>query len=296
MTIKSPKSVLIDTSQDASYSYNESPKKINYNLERASADKLIIEKYKPSVFHWQKEPIDTRDYQYTLSSRLSPDSVDLREYCTKIENQGALGSCTGQAIACAIECLNKRTGKPSKVKDVSRLYIYYYERLLEGTVRYDSGAYIRDGIKATSRWGAPLESYWPYVIRKFANQPSISAQKDGAKRKVTLYEKITTLEGCIDALANGYTPIVGFLVYSSFMNRAVVNSGMMPYPNVNTETLLGGHAVLLVGYDNATQRFIAKNSWGVGWGDNGYFYMPYQVIDNRDMSDDFWIIKSVNNP
>jgi C1A family cysteine protease len=116
------------------------------------------------------------------------------------------------------------------------------------------------------------------------------------RRKVTRYERIVDLNGCINALASGYPVVVGFLVYSSFMSNAVVRTGMMRYPNVRTEPLLGGHAVLLVGYDNRTRRFIARNSWGSRWGDRGYFYMPYDVIDNREMSDDFWIIKDVNNP
>jgi C1A family cysteine protease len=89
---------------------------------------------------------------------------------------------------------------------------------------------------------------------------------------------------------------MGFSVYSSFQTLAVARTGQMPYPNVQTEQLLGGHAVALVGYRDSTQQFIARNSWGTGWGDRGYFYMPYQVVQNTSMSSDFWIITSVNNP
>lgn len=244
-------------------------------------------------FHWKKDKPDSRDYLYASTPVRISSSVDLRPWCTLIENQGNLGSCTGQAIAGAIEYLNKRANKQN---DISRLFIYYYERALIGTVNYDSGAYIRDGIKVVYGRGAPVENLWPYQINRFAVEPSQVAQADAGLRKVTLYERITSLDGCINALANGFPITVGFLVYSSFMSSTVARTGMMPYPNVRRERLLGGHAVLLVGYNNRTKRFIARNSWGTTWGDRGYFYMPYEVISNRSMSDDFWVIRTVNNP
>lgn len=243
-------------------------------------------------FQWKPDKLDTRDYKYTVTPKASPNIVDLRAFCSPIENQGSLGSCTGQAIAGAIELLNKRNRKPT---DVSRLFIYYYERLLLGTVNYDSGAYIRDGIKATNHYGASLESYWPYDIRKFRQEPISEAKTDALNRKVTRYERVNDFNGCIDALSNGYPVIMGFRVYNSFMSKNVAKTGIMPYPNTKREKLLGGHAVLLVGYNKSKKVFIARNSWGTNWGDKGYFYMPFNVI-NPNMSSDYWIIKSVNNP
>lgn len=244
-------------------------------------------------FHWTRDKLDKRDYLYRPSNNRTQQTVDLRNYDTPIEDQGNLGSCTGHAVAGAIELLNNRNNIRN---EISRLFIYYYERLLIGTVNYDSGAYIRDGIKATNRWGAPLEQLWPYNISKFKAAPSSVAVNDAAKRKVTRYERATNFNLVIDALNNGFPVIVGFLVYSSFMSQAVARTGMMPNPNTKRETLLGGHAVLIVGYDNNTQRFIVKNSWGTNWGDKGYFYMPYDVIKNPQMSGDFWVIKGVTNP
>lgn len=293
MLIRTQSNTIIDISQDAAitkpyYSMG------HINRQRSSVEKIIIDQFKLPKFHWVKDKPDRRDYLYKRSSISTPSSVDLRAFCTPIEDQGALGSCTGQAIASAIEYLNNRNA--GLIRDISRLFIYYYERALINTIKYDSGAYIRDGIKVVFNNGAPLESFWPYIIRRFTQVPSRQAINDALRRKVTLYERITTLDGCINALSNGIPITVGFLVYSSFMSRAVSTTGIMPYPNVARERLLGGHAVLLVGFDNATQRFIARNSWGSGWGDKGYFYMPYQVIDNRAMSDDFWVIRNVNNP
>lgn len=246
-----------------------------------------------SLFHWVPDRPDSRDYLYRVTSTSSGAVVDLRPYASPIEDQGPLGSCTGQAIAGAIELLNKKNQKPT---DVSRLYIYYYERMILGTINYDSGAYIRDGMKATNKWGAPLEKYWPYQINKFKSSPSSTAVNDGFRRKVTRYERAADFTACVNALNNGYPVVIGFHVYSSFMSKSVVKTGKMPYPNIRKEVLLGGHAVLLVGYNNSTQTFIARNSWGANWGDRGYFYMPYEVIRNTSMSSDFWVIKGVDNP
>lgn len=244
-------------------------------------------------YHWVPDKVDTRDYKYAVTNKVQSDIVDLRSYCTTIENQGNLGSCTGQAIAGAIELLNKRNNKQN---DISRLFIYYHERLLEGTVNYDAGAYIRDGIKACYTYGAPLESYWPYDIAKFRIKPNNIAVSDALKRKVRLYERVANHNGCLDAIANGYPVTIGFNVYSSFESSTVARTGMMPYPNTRTERLLGGHAVLLVGYNKNTQNYIVRNSWGASWGDRGYFYMPFKVIQNPIMSSDFWVIKTVSNP
>jgi C1A family cysteine protease len=292
MAIKNIPQTIIDVTQDASIINMPSISGVIAN-PKISSSKSIISKYQAPRFHWTKDKPDSRDYAYQITNATSSGSVDLRPYCTTIEDQGNLGSCTGQAIAGAIEYLNK---KNNKTIDVSRLFIYFYEREMLGTIKYDSGAYIRDGIKVVSRYGAPPEKHWPYIISRFTARPNSVALSEGAKRKVTRYERATTFEGVIDALTTGYPVTIGFYVYSSFMSRSVAQTGNMPYPNIRRERLLGGHAVLLVGYDNATERFIVRNSWGSGWGDRGYFYMPYAVIKNRAMSDDFWVIKNVNNP
>jgi len=271
---------IIDTSQDHTYN-----KPVAKQLPRTLEEKYSLQ--------WKPDKVDTRDYRYALTARVSPSLVDLRPYCSPVENQGSLGSCTGQAIAGAIELLNKRNNKPT---DVSRLFIYYYERMMIGTVNYDSGAFIRDGIRATNKYGTSLERYWPYTISKFRQEPVLEAKNDALRRKVTRYERVENFDGCIDALSNGYPVIMGFNVYSSFMSNNVARTGIMPFPNTKRESLLGGHAVLLVGYDKSKKVFIARNSWGTGWGDKGYFYMPFDVVTTPGMSSDYWIIKEVNNP
>lgn len=244
-------------------------------------------------YHWVPDKPDSRDYRYraVIPKADIPSSVDLRRYASPIEDQGNLGSCTGQAIAGCIELLHR---KQNKNYDISRLFIYYQERVILGTINYDSGAYIRDGIKVCYTNGAPLESYWPYNINKFAVKPMNAAYIDAEKRKITRYERCLSLSSVKAAIAAGNAVVFGFLVYSSFESSVVSRTGMMPYPNISRERLLGGHAVCAVGYRDSDQRLICRNSWGSSWGDRGYFYMPYQVVNNTSMSSDFWVISSVN--
>jgi len=189
------------------------------------------------------------------------------------------------------------------------LFIYYEERVLIGSVRYDSGAYIRDGIKVVNKKGAPLENLWPYNTSKFATKPPTPAYTDALKRTVTGYQRCTNFAAVKNAVAAGNPVTIGFTVYDSFegawadIPHGQPGSGMMPFPNTATEQQLGGHAVCIVGYDDtmpvagkANGRFIVRNSWGTSWGDNGYFYMPYDVIKDTRMSSDFWLISAVRNP
>jgi len=250
-----------------------------------------------SKYHWQRDKPDARDHIYAAPTVALPASVDLRQYCSAIEDQGQLGSCTGNAVAGIVE-LMQRKQNPAKGRDVSRLFIYYEERVLEGSVNYDAGAYIRDGIKVVNKKGAPLESLWPYLTSRFRTRPTVTAYNDALKRKATAYQRVTNFAGVKTALSQGYPVVIGFDIYASFETQEVSRTGMMPYPNINTEQYLGGHAVAIVGYNDSLNggRFICRNSWGTGWGDQGYFYMPYQVIQDVNMSSDFWIITSVTNP
>ena len=276
---------------------------INANLSGVNI-KAVWRATNQNKYHWVRDTLDPRDHIYQLASipQLAA-SVDLRNYCSAIENQGNLGSCTGNAIAGMIELLDRKPGGKGAL-EISRLFIYYQERVIEGSVRYDAGAYIRDGLKAVNQYGAPLENLWPYTINRFATKPTTQAYNDAANRKVTGYARCTDFAAVKNALAAGNPVVVGFNVYDSFESawstipHGQAGSGMMPYPNTATEQLLGGHAVCIVGYNDTLNggRFICRNSWGTGWGDNGYFYMPYQVIQNTSMSSDFWTISAVHNP
>jgi C1A family cysteine protease len=179
--------------------------------------------------------------------------------------------------------------------DMSRLFIYYNERVIEHTVNEDSGAMIRDGIKTLAKQGVCPESMWPYNISKFKNKPAPKCYAEGLKHQILAYYRINTLQELKTSIAAGFPVTFGFSVYESFMTDRVAKTGIVYMPKWY-EQLMGGHAVLAVGYDDNMKiqknkgAVIVRNSWGTSWGDKGYFYMPYPYINDRNLSDDFWQI------
>jgi C1A family cysteine protease len=246
-------------------------------------------------YGWIHDLPDHRDFLYAAPMAVLgslPTKVDMRDRCPAVYDQGQLGSCTANAIGGAMEFeLIKENAKDVFVP--SRLFIYYNERVIEGTVDSDSGAQIRDGIKSVASQGAPHEELWPYDIAKFADKPDPAAYDDALKHEATLYQRLvqvlSQLKGC---LAAGNPFVFGFTVYESFESQEVANTGVVPMPGPN-EQVLGGHAVLAVGYDDSEQRFIVRNSWGPNWGMKGYFTIPYTYLIDQNLASDFWTIKMV---
>jgi C1A family cysteine protease len=242
-------------------------------------------------YGWVPDLPDHRDTLYGVVRGVLgtlPPSVDLRRLCSPVENQGDLGSCTGNALAGAVEFLEKRDGLP--LVNVSRLFIYYNERAIEHSVGEDAGAMLRDGIKTLVKQGVCPEKKWPYVISRFAVRPSPSCYKEAADHQVTAYARLQTVDEMRACLADGYPFVFGFTVYETFESDGVARTGKVPMPKPK-EKVLGGHAVLAVGYDDAHKRFLVRNSWGSGWGMKGYFTMPYEYLGSRGLSDDFWTIR-----
>jgi C1A family cysteine protease len=247
-------------------------------------------------YGWIPDLPDQRDHLYAAPQPVLaklPKKVDLRTKCPPVFNQGELGSCTANAIAAAHQFDQLKQKKP-KAFTPSRLFIYYNERVMEGTVREDSGAMIRDGIKSLVKQGAAPESTWPYIVSKFAAKPPKKCYDAGLKNQALSYQRLTPvlsqLKGC---LAAGYPFVFGFSVYESFESETVARTGKVPMPDGSTEKQLGGHAVLAVGYDEARQRFIVRNSWGTGWAIKGYCTFPYAYLLDRNLCDDFWTVRVV---
>lgn len=233
-------------------------------------------------YGWKPSLPDHRDLVVDLAQLKVLDEVDPRHNMPQPYDQGQLGSCTGNAIAAAVEYNNildyKDFGTPS------RLDIYYGERRYEGTVDQDSGAYGRDGFKYARNVGVIPEKDWPYDIRKFAQAPPADVanrHKIGTYRSV--YRSINSIK---KVLSNNQTVAFGFSVYESFESQEVANTGIMPYPSA-TERQLGGHEVLAVGYLRSEPHYVlVRNSWGTNWGLGGYFLMPWTVLLDHNMSGD----------
>lgn len=195
------------------------------------------------------------------------------------------------------------TPTPSKkLIQVSRLFEYYATRKIEGTVNEDSGATIRDTIKAGAQYGVADEASWPYNISQFTVNPPQTVWTAAAGHKIVSYHSIT--DGDITtmkaAIAAG-TPVgYGFQVYDYFLSQAMATKGFLPLPG-KSESLQGGHAQVLVGYDDnmvnpfdasSKGAFLVRNSWGTSWGIQGYYWVCYEYIKNTNLCSDFWVVIS----
>lgn len=248
------------------------------------------------VLGWKRDQPDIRDFHYDFEkfTFLKTVSVDLRESCPPVYDQGKLGSCTANAIAGAYE-YDQIWEKEEKPFTPSRLFIYYNERKMEGSVDRDAGAEIRDGIKSINRVGVCPEDEWPYDITKFTQEPDSKCYQDALNHELVRYHRIHQhLDHIRQCLCEGFPIVFGFTVYESFMTPEVATTGVMPMPKAS-EKALGGHAVMAVGFDDKKKCIIVRNSWGKDWGDEGYFYMPYKYINNPDLCADFWTLLRVKD-
>lgn len=248
------------------------------------------------VYNVIKDIPDDRDYKFSalnakaVAKTFYPARVDLRSAMPTVQDQGSLGSCTAHAIGTAFQYGLTKLKMTSY--SPSRLFIYYNERLIEGTVNQDAGAYLRTGIKTINKQGVCPEVLWPYRISQFAVKPSDAAYAKASEDKATGYYRVNVDATSIKtAIASGYPVIAGMLVYSSFEAVAVARTGRVPMPG-RSDYLLGGHAVLIVGFNEATQQFIVRNSWGTSWGDRGYFYLPYSYAVPSLMND-LWVVTKI---
>jgi C1A family cysteine protease len=260
-----------------------------------------------SHYGWHPDLPDLRDHIYAAPKQALvalPSKVDLRPENAPIYDQGPIGSCTANAIAAAFEFdLRKQfLGDFSP----SRLFIYYNERSMEGDVSTDSGAQIRDGVKSVATLGVCPETEWPYDATpatsdggpfpagsRAVTEPTQACYSEALKNKATSYQRVTrTLSQFKGCLASGYPFVLGFSVYTSFEGPKIAEDGVLDLPQPD-ERPLGGHAVLAVGYDDALQRFLIRNSWGTSWGQQGYFTMPYAYLLEAGLSSDFWTIRMV---
>jgi C1A family cysteine protease len=234
-----------------------------------------------------------------------PSSVDLREWCSPVEDQGSLGSCTAHAGVGMIEYYERKAF--GRHIDASRLFLYKVTRNLM-KIKGDTGAYLRTTMGAMVLFGVPPEEYWPYqedesgfdreppafcyafaqnyqTVKYFRHDPP-GTKAEEMLRKVKTY------------LSKGHPAMFGFTVYNSI--EQAEKMGRIPFPSPK-ERIEGGHAVVVVGYDDkmkiknkfgkieTTGALLIRNSWGKGWGEEGYGWLPYEYV-LRGLAEDFWSV------
>lgn len=237
--------------------------------------------------------------------RAMPDSVDLRAWCSPIENQKALGSCTAHAAVGVVEYFQRRAF--SKYIDGSRLFVYKATRNLM-QVTGDTGAWLRTTMGALALCGVPDEKYWPYTdaAPAFDQEPGnfVYAVADNYEAlRYFCHDPLganvpgdTVLADVKKFLAAGIPSMFGFWGFPSFDSSDV--KGGIPYPCPG-EQAQWGHAIVAVGYDDrkkikntqcnkkTTGALLIRNSWGTTWGDQGYGWLPYDYVLNK-LALDFW--------
>jgi C1A family cysteine protease len=240
-----------------------------------------------------------------LKAKKLPTSVDLREWCSSVENQKMLGSCTAHAGVGIIEYYERKSF--GKHTDASRLFLYKVTRNLM-KMKGDTGAYLRMTMGGMVLFGVPPEEYWPYTDdeKEFDREPPAFCYAFAQNYRTLKYYRHdppgtapeATLTKLKTYLAAGHPAMFGFTVYNSI--EQAENLGKIPFPSPK-EKIEGGHAIAAIGYDDkmkiknkyggveTTGAILIRNSWGTGWGEKGYGWLPYEYI-LRGVAEDFWSI------
>lgn len=220
-----------------------------------------------------------------------PEHVDLRNICSAVEDQGSTGSCVANAIVGALEMHQRKAGLP--VTDLSRLFLYYNARALAKNEDQDSGSFIHHGMAALLAFGICEERIWPYLEPMFSTRPTEAAYKNATHYEAVQFARTPRGKPALATLAQGLPVAFGMFVPGNCY-RAAGETGVMPMPEELPDPgQPSGHAMLLVGYDLGKEAYLVRNSWGTRFGDNGYCWIPFRVMDRWSEPDHFWAIGAI---
>ena len=243
------------------------------------------------IFNLQRSPEEPNRQLFAVNPGETqvalPAIVDLRAKFPAPYNQKSLGACSSMALGAALQFLNP-TYEPSQ------LFIYYNERKAANEVMQDSGSTLQIGVQTLNQYGACPESDWPYDISKFEIQPPVTCYQNARKDILVGYQSIPSnnIELIKTALYSQHPVVFGILIYPSFESEQTAQTGIVSLPAQNEQTL-GGHALCFAGYDDSKNAFLVRNSWGVQWGQGGYFWLPYAYVQNPELTFDIWVISQL---
>jgi len=246
---------------------------------------------------WNPDPPSFLDYKFgaAFAPVSMPAAHSLRNNCSPVRNQGNIGSCTGFSTAAAIEYL-RRCDSDEFSTIYSPLFLYYEAREREGTIDVDCGAYIRTLMDVARKEGAAPESAWKYDEKRFAKLPNPTAYEKAKRWKLGAHYRCETMGQVLQAIAKGFPVVGGFMCHTGMEAPEVNRTGVIPLPRAKRDRPTGGHAVCFIGYDHATRTVEFKNSWGTDWGDAGYGKLPFEYVERRDLSGDFWAVTAEAPP
>ncbi len=220
-----------------------------------------------------------------------PQHVDLRSICSPIEDQGSTGSCVANAIVGALEMHQRKAGLP--VTDLSRLFLYYNARALAKNEDKDTGSFIHHGMAALMAFGVCEERMWPYLEPMFMTRPTEACYQNATHYEAVQFARTPRGLSALAALAQGLPVAFGMYVPGNCY-RVAGETGMMPMPEELPDPgQPSGHAMLLVGYDLGRESYLVRNSWGTGFGDAGYCWIPFKVMDAWSQPDHFWAVGAI---
>lgn len=229
-------------------------------------------------FNLKKSSPDNRDHIHKPGQKELRQIVDLREWASPVQDQLDLNSCSAVAVTDAYELAVNRL-YPTKAAELSKLFIYYNARLLEGVEVIDDGATLRSTLKAGAHFGLCSEDLWPYNFANMNIKPTPECYRDGSYRVIPKYERLYDLQSILSAINDNYSVVIGLQLYNEFINLTEDNY-TVSLPEYDSKKL-GSHAMSLVGYDLEKKILLAKNSFGKKWGLDGYCQIPFQYVQSN---------------
>jgi C1A family cysteine protease len=231
-------------------------------------------------------PASVKAPKMTFTRAAKAERVDLRDGCSPVEDQKTLGSCNACSITGALEYLLRKEGDTT---DLSILYTYYNARRISGVTGTDFGCIPAHAAAGVMAFGACRDDLWPYDIAMFTQEPSPQCYENAHFFEAVSYARLESYDEVKVSLSNGIPVIIGTDIPKAYYDAAM-QSGVLPKWGAVIDVAPFGHSMLFVGYDEADQVWIVRNSWGADYGDKGYVRIPYDLVEHCTPLHDIWVI------